>query len=129
MGGDDAAFPLQVAVLDRRPERMALEQEPHPRDFPKTVRRHGLDLETALALGDDEPFRAKPVQDFAERAHADAVARTEGFELQLLSRGQPAENDVAPDGVVRALAYGLAGHASLSVAHLVSVPWPGAIVK
>ena len=129
VGGDDATFPFQIAMLDCRPERVALEQEPHPRHFPKTVRRHGLDLESALALGDDEPFRAKPVQDFPKRAHADAVARTEGLELQLLSRGEPAENDVAPDGVVRPLAYRLAGHASPSVAHLVSVPWLRAIVK
>ena len=67
----------------------------------------GATSKPARAFGDDQAFGRQPVQQFAQRADADAVGILERFEPELLRRRQAAENDVVAQAPVGLFAGGL----------------------
>jgi hypothetical protein len=83
--------------------------------FSAETRRH---LEAASSLGQDQTLRGEAAQNLAQRADADAVALLEPVELELLSRPQPAKNDVGADTPIAIVADGFALFGPLDQGHV-----------
>ena len=75
-------------------ERVAFQELPQIGEFLQVFRGDRRHFEAARAFRDDQAFGRQPVEQFAQRADADAVAVFQPVELELLRRRQPAENDV-----------------------------------
>ena len=109
MGGDDAAFPVEIPGREGLLDGVTFQQKPHRGHLAEVVGRHGRDLEAALAFCDDKPFRAEAAQELPHGADAGAVALAHAVEPKPLARGQPAEHDVGSQVPVGQLADRLTG--------------------
>ena len=76
---------------------MTFEQQPQLGQFLQILGRNRRHLEAASSLGEHQTLRGEAAQDLAQRADADAVAFLEPVELELLTRPQPAKDDVGAD--------------------------------
>jgi hypothetical protein len=80
MRADHAAFPLHVAGREREVERVAFKQHAHRGDLPHVRRRDRRDLEAALPLCLDEPFRCQAAQQLAQGRDAGPIVLAQTLE-------------------------------------------------
>jgi hypothetical protein len=81
-------------------QRMILQQQAKRGDLLEILRRNRCYFKAALSFGDDQAFRAHPVQQFAERADAGAIALADLLQPQLLAGRKNAEDDVGADSAI-----------------------------
>src|SRR5262249_38677870 len=63
--------------------------------------------EAALTFGNDQAFRAHPVEEFAQRRNGGAVAFADALQPQLLPGSQGTEDDVGTDPAIGGFSNGL----------------------
>ncbi len=85
MRRDHAALPVEIAGGEGLLEGVVFQQQPKGGDLLEILGRHRRDFEAALSFGDDQSFRAHPVQEFAKRGDRGAVALADLFQLELLA--------------------------------------------
>ena len=93
-GGDNARFPVIVAVAHRAAQRLAFDQDAGFGRVLDLFARQGRDGKTAQRGGRHQPLRLQPHQRFAERGEAEAVALLQRFEPQRLARPKCTDDDV-----------------------------------
>src|ERR1700733_9098225 len=81
-----STFPIEIARREGLLERVVFKQQAQLGDLPEIFRRHWRNLEAALSLGHDEAFGAHPVQKLAQGRDGHAIALTNAFKPQLLTR-------------------------------------------
>ena len=104
--GNQIAFPVSVALFDRRRQSRAFQQNAQVGDFGQIVCRYRHHEKASLFHGINEAFTGEPVQGLAQCGHAGLVPLFQAIKFQLTTRSQIAKNNVSLDAQVRFRADG-----------------------
>src|SRR5689334_4536996 len=85
MGGDKLCFPVIVAELDRKPQRLAFELLPVLHHVPEIFRRHRRHAVATVSLELGESFRGEPCKSLADRGDASICQGLQVAETKALS--------------------------------------------
>jgi hypothetical protein len=114
MGGDETFLPTHIACGNRPPQAHPLDLDPNLGQVAQFRAGDGRGPETPLRLRDYETFRGQPRERLPHRAEADGEGLAEIIDPQLLTRPEPAGEQIGAklsvSLVSEARAIGLIGH-------------------
>ena len=81
--GDDAGFPDIVAVLDGKPERLGIQQQPHVTDVAQVVGGDCRGSKSPALIRAHQALLHQPAQSLPQRAARESMLALQVFDLQL----------------------------------------------
>ena len=98
-GRNNPYFPVIIAILDRPPDQIDLDQDARMREIRQIIQRDRRDLVAPLFLGDDQAFGGQQRQGFAQGREAGAKRQPQRVELQRFVRLELAGDDLVAQPV------------------------------